>query len=798
MLNLIITKDDISLEYEINNNFNKELLNNTNNIILQDNNKTMIVNIENNSKDLFSKITDMIINTNMQSVDQVKEYLDLIVLSEKSNNTILDNLQVLLEKSNLSYEIIASIETEAGDNNNQDSSFYTDDLNLTNSQNHNLTNRSQLDFQDGFLNQNINRDNLLTNNESNGSSGGTGGGSGGTGGGAGTPLTPIILNARDTNGDASEVLLNGTGQIAGNSINIFDSSNNLIASTIVLANNTWNVDISSLSSNQRYTLSAQENNGTNSSSSSNQVTVVIATTHITNQSNDDYIFSGDGFDYIFVQNDDANNSLHIDGGNGDNIVSFENNTNAINIDLNNQTHLVGDDNITFENISHVFGSKYNDDTIIGDDQDNYIHGKRGNDTIHGGAGNDYLVGDDGALHEDNNDDTLYGGEGNDTLAGGYGADKLYGGIGNDSLHGQDGDDILEGGAGDDMIRADGGVDTAIFSGNVADYCFTIYSNFYIKIKDLRPGSPDGEDTVLHVEKYQFADGIITYLDFSSQNTSTPLIIDLNSDGVKTISVMQGVNFDIDADGDVDKTAWVDKNDGLLVRDINKDGIINDGRELFGEETIKEDGTKAKDGFDALRELDSNNDGVINKEDEAFEELRVWRDSNSDGITDEGELLTLKEAGVVELSVKAEESDKTDNGNTIGLTGTYTKTNGETSEISDVWFAYEENKQNESINLESIKNSTLNLKNEEQNLLKINFDNLLDVLDDNNELTILGDNQDSLILEGGIKTAENQDGKWELKHQQNDEDGNTYNIYESFNGDSLIKLLIEDSIDINNI
>ena len=102
---------------------------------------------------------------------------------------------------------------------------------------------------------------------------------------------------------------------------------------------------------------------------------------------------------------------------------------------------------------------------------------------------------------------------------------------------------------------------------------------------------------------------------------TPIILDLDGDGVETISKANGTLFDIDADGDLDATGWVGGDDALLVRDINNDGVISNASELFGEEMIKADGTKASDGYDALREYDSNADGVINADDENFDQLK---------------------------------------------------------------------------------------------------------------------------------------------------------------------------------
>ncbi|MDN3454274.1 vWA domain-containing protein [Psychrobacter sp. APC 3350] len=176
---------------------------------------------------------------------------------------------------------------------------------------------------------------------------------------------------------------------------------------------------------------------------------------------------------------------------------------------------------------------------------------------------------------------------------------------------------------------------------------------------------------------------------------TPLVLDLDNDGIETVHISQGVTFDIDADGDQDKTGWVDKDDGLLVRDINHDGLINDARELFGDSTIKQDGSIATDGFDALADLDSNGDGIINADDDAFSQLQVWQDANTDGITQSGELLSLVDADVSEISLDTYKTLTENNGNLVELEGLYTNLDGETRDIHDVLFMYEEN-QNEAL------------------------------------------------------------------------------------------------------
>ena len=132
-------------------------------------------------------------------------------------------------------------------------------------------------------------------------------------------------------------------------------------------------------------------------------------------------------------------------------------------------------------------------------------------------------------------------------------------------------------------------------------------------------------------------------------TKSPIILDLNGDGVTTTSVSAGTHFDLDGNGFAEQTGWVGQGDGLLVLDRNGNGVIDDGSELFGNNTNLASGGKAANGFDALADMDSNHDGQVNSLDANFSQLRVWKDRNSDGITDAGELLTLQEAGVANLA-----------------------------------------------------------------------------------------------------------------------------------------------------
>jgi hypothetical protein len=160
---------------------------------------------------------------------------------------------------------------------------------------------------------------------------------------------------------------------------------------------------------------------------------------------------------------------------------------------------------------------------------------------------------------------------------------------------------------------------------------------------------------------------------------------LNGDGVRSLNISSGVQFDLYATGQKVDTGWVDPKDGLLALDRNHDGVINDGTELFGTSTDLPSGEKAADGYVALRALDTDGDGAISSTDSEFANLKVWVDSNSDGVSQAEELKTLDSLRVAKLYLDAESTSVKDNGNWVRLTSRFENADGETHEMADVWF-----------------------------------------------------------------------------------------------------------------
>ncbi|MBK2356766.1 calcium-binding protein [Francisella hispaniensis] len=164
----------------------------------------------------------------------------------------------------------------------------------------------------------------------------------------------------------------------------------------------------------------------------------------------------------------------------------------------------------------------------------------------------------------------------------------------------------------------------------------------------------------------------------------PLTFDLDGDGIETLSVEEGVLFDHEAKQVREGTGWVSSDDGLLVRDLDGNGTIDSGRELFGDNTLKADGTKAAHGFEALAELDSNADGIIDANDTEFENLQVWQDTNSDGISQANELKDLSQVGVSSIDLSHQSINRATDGGVISDISTFTKIDGATAEIGNLF------------------------------------------------------------------------------------------------------------------
>ncbi|RWP10169.1 MAG: type I secretion C-terminal target domain-containing protein [Mesorhizobium sp.] len=358
------------------------------------------------------------------------------------------------------------------------------------------------------------------------------------------------------------------------------------------------------------------------------------------------------------------------------------------------------------------------------------------EAIAGTSGNDILAGT--AIGE-----TLVGGAGNDTICGAGGNDVLIGGLGADQFRlatntgtdivkdlaqGTDKIALLDTGstgtgsvnfvntigtsagtalnASDFSIRASISaltagdsthivrIDAAQTSAQIAAVTAAVAANTYVLVFnsttahgelwfDANWNDAAGRTQVATFDNITTLGQLttLTSADFVVYDSATdPIILDLNHDGFAFSDLSHGVQFDINGDGTKDQVAWNSSNDGMLAVDLNHDGKIDDGTELF---TPNFGGGNFASGAAALASLDSNHDGLIDHNDTAFDSLLIWKDANANGASDAGELSHLADNGIVSISTAATPTVGEIDGQTVTGNGTFHMADGTTGNYVEV-------------------------------------------------------------------------------------------------------------------
>lgn len=167
---------------------------------------------------------------------------------------------------------------------------------------------------------------------------------------------------------------------------------------------------------------------------------------------------------------------------------------------------------------------------------------------------------------------------------------------------------------------------------------------------------------------------ISKLQFRSRREADPLVLDLGNDGIQTTGVDQGIKFDLNGDNKLEQSSFVKGNDYALALDKNKNGYIDSGKELFGDQN------GSKDGIEELKYYDQNNDGKIDKKDNVFSSLMLV---NTDRTPK-----SLTQAGIDSIDLKRlEKTGFTSSGDRIQDGLKVNMLDGSTRNALDVFFQY---------------------------------------------------------------------------------------------------------------
>ncbi len=167
----------------------------------------------------------------------------------------------------------------------------------------------------------------------------------------------------------------------------------------------------------------------------------------------------------------------------------------------------------------------------------------------------------------------------------------------------------------------------------------------------------------------------------------PVVIDLDNDGLEFIDLDHSqVSFVTDESGEARRIAWVGGDDGILAYDIDGDGQINRFDEIaFGSHIDPQ--TSGISDLQALQhiEFDSNQDGIFDTSDDKWRQFRLWRDVNSNGKSDDGELQTMQQAGLRQLYLNGNVLNRFEGPDALVRGYTRAVTNeGRLLQAADVW------------------------------------------------------------------------------------------------------------------
>jgi hypothetical protein len=164
---------------------------------------------------------------------------------------------------------------------------------------------------------------------------------------------------------------------------------------------------------------------------------------------------------------------------------------------------------------------------------------------------------------------------------------------------------------------------------------------------------------------------------------TPLVIEFDGESIE-MSPAGAATFEM-SPGGCTSTDWPTATTPWLAIDLDKNGDIDGGHELFGSGSLLPSGERARNGFEALGALDTDDDGRITANDDRFGELVMWRDHDGDRQADFSELDPLMDEGIVAIDLGFERETVCDGRGNCGIERALAELGGgRRAEVVDLW------------------------------------------------------------------------------------------------------------------
>ena len=437
------------------------------------------------------------------------------------------------------------------------------------------------------------------------------------------------------------------------------------------------------------------------------------------------IKGSDSDDFFQIQSFSSDvQDLSLDGGDGSDTLSTFYFDDEAKFDTVSGSLSIGGRDVSIKGFEKLEGGASDDQFIVdgGDENLESLDGRDGDDKIDFSQSKAGVMADGDGL-QIHNIETIQGSNFDDTIKVDDTGVKVFGRGGTDTLKGGDGDDILDGGADTDVMTGGGGADFFVVGQGDAVINAEDIDRMGLSLDQVIAGiawrpyadrdQPDWDSNPYYMDNgFEFIkSGSMLLVNMDGQPIATisgwtegdlgiflkerpkpptwddrdptkpppsdPLVLDLDGGGIDIYSAADShAQFDLDGDGFAERVGWFGAGEGLLVRDLNQNGVVDGLAEFFGSATI--------DGYADLSTLDTNLDGRIDTDDLDFSTLLVWRDANGDGVSQASELQTLSAAGVASLNLETTQVDWEVLGNYVPLISSFERADGTTGQTAAVF------------------------------------------------------------------------------------------------------------------